>query len=114
MSKGAALVSAAWTRRRAALLVTLVLVALLAADLSRAPDSQLTGRALVIAIHGYQRALSPVVSTLGGQCRFRPSCSHYAETVIARHGALEGSRLAAWRVLRCGPWTPMGTIDPPK
>jgi putative component of membrane protein insertase Oxa1/YidC/SpoIIIJ protein YidD len=33
--------------------------------------------------------------------------------VIRRDGALVGSARAGWRVLRCGPWTPAGTPDPP-
>jgi putative membrane protein insertion efficiency factor len=41
---------------------------------------------------------------LGGQCRFYPSCSHYAETAIRTHGAIRGSALAIWRILRCNPY----------
>lgn len=41
---------------------------------------------------------------LGGQCRFYPSCSRYAEDAIREHGAVKGSILAAWRVLRCNPF----------
>jgi putative membrane protein insertion efficiency factor len=41
---------------------------------------------------------------LGGQCRFYPSCSHYAETAIRTHGAIRGSGLAIWRILRCNPY----------
>jgi putative membrane protein insertion efficiency factor len=51
---------------------------------------------------------------MGARCRFEPSCSHYADAVIARHGALEGSWLTIRRIARCGPWTPAGTIDPPE
>lgn len=48
---------------------------------------------------------------LGGQCRFYPTCSHYAEDAIRTHGALKGSLLATWRVLRCNPFG-KGGIDP--
>jgi len=48
---------------------------------------------------------------LGGQCRFYPSCSHYAEDAVRTHGALKGSMLAAWRIARCGPFT-KGGVDP--
>jgi uncharacterized protein len=41
---------------------------------------------------------------LGGQCRFYPTCSRYAEEAIREHGALKGTALAAWRVLRCNPF----------
>jgi len=39
-----------------------------------------------------------------GQCRFSPSCSHYAEEAILAHGLVRGCGLAAWRVLRCNPF----------
>lgn len=48
---------------------------------------------------------------LGGQCRFSPTCSHYAEEAIRTHGALRGSLLALRRVLRCNPFG-RGGIDP--
>lgn len=54
-----------------------------------------------------------MVPGFGIQCRFTPTCSHYADAVVARHGALVGSWLTVKRLARCGPWTPMGTADPP-
>ena len=50
---------------------------------------------------------------LGGQCRFYPSCSEYAMTAIRNVGAIRGTVLAAWRVLRCSPLTPGGVDRPP-
>lgn len=50
---------------------------------------------------------------LGGQCRFYPSCSAYAEQAIAELGVVRGVGLAAWRVVRCGPWTAGGIDHPP-
>ena len=41
---------------------------------------------------------------LGGQCRFYPTCSHYAEDAIRERGALRGTAMAAWRILRCNPF----------
>jgi putative membrane protein insertion efficiency factor len=41
---------------------------------------------------------------LGGQCRFYPSCSQYAEDAIRERGAVKGPLLAVWRVLRCNPF----------
>jgi len=82
-------------------------------DLSRQPSEQLTARALLGAIDGYQTVLSPVLSFSGVRCRFTPSCSHYGEASIEKYGAGKGSLRAAWRVLRCGPWTERGTIDLP-
>ena len=48
---------------------------------------------------------------LGGQCRFSPTCSHYAEDAIRERGAVFGTALAAWRILRCNPFG-QGGIDP--
>jgi putative component of membrane protein insertase Oxa1/YidC/SpoIIIJ protein YidD len=71
-----------------------------------------TGAALS-AIHAYQAVGSPVVHRLGVRCRFTTSCSHYAEAAIRRHGAFAGLARSAYRVARCGPWTPAGTVDQP-
>lgn len=48
---------------------------------------------------------------LGGQCRFSPTCSHYAEEAIRIHGAFKGSILMVRRVLRCNPFG-RGGLDP--
>ena len=98
---------------RRGLWVALVLVALLALDWQRAPRAQWTNRALVAAVRGYQATLSPRIARLGARCRFRPTCSHYAVAVLERDGALLGGLETAWRLLRCGPWTPAETLDPP-
>ena len=57
--------------------------------------------AMLAAIGFYSRFLS---GWLGGQCRFAPTCSHYADVAIRRHGAARGSMMAVWRVLRCNPY----------
>ncbi|MGH3145060.1 MAG: membrane protein insertion efficiency factor YidD [Rubrobacter sp.] len=59
------------------------------------------GRVLVGSIHFYQRFLSPL---LPPSCRFTPSCSRYTAEAIQKHGALRGSLLGTWRVLRCNPF----------
>ena len=56
---------------------------------------------LIGLIHLYQATLS---GWFGGQCRFYPSCSHYAEEAIRTHGALRGSMMSGWRILRCNPF----------
>ena len=63
---------------------------------------------LIGAIRLYRKTLSPLI---GQQCRFEPSCSHYGEEAIAKHGALRGTILTVWRILRCGPWS-KGGYDP--
>lgn len=50
---------------------------------------------------------------LGGQCRFYPTCSHYAEDAVRIHGALKGSAMSAWRIARCGPFTDGGVDHVP-
>ena len=57
--------------------------------------------AIVALIKLYRVTLS---GWLGGQCRFYPSCSHYAEDAIMAHGVLRGVMLAGWRILRCNPF----------
>lgn len=49
----------------------------------------------------YQLLLSPV---LGTNCRFAPTCSHYACEAVETHGAMKGAWLAAKRIARCHPW----------
>jgi putative membrane protein insertion efficiency factor len=67
----------------------------------------------IASIHFYQRALSPAAARIGLRCRFTPTCSRYAEAVIARDGVVHGGYLALKRIARCGPWTPAGTRDDP-
>ncbi|RAI59844.1 membrane protein insertion efficiency factor YidD [Roseicella frigidaeris] len=62
-------------------------------------------QALRGAVIAYQWTLRPLI---GAQCRFHPSCSHYALEALQRHGALRGGWLATRRILRCNPWHPGG------
>lgn len=63
--------------------------------------------ALVGLIRVYRLVLA---GWLGGQCRFYPTCSRYAEEAVLEHGALRGAAMAAWRIARCGPFT-AGGVD---
>jgi putative membrane protein insertion efficiency factor len=92
--------------------VAIIILIAIALDLRRPPPAQWTTAAAVGGIHLYQSTLSPVYAKLGVQCRFTLTCSHYGEEAIRRYGAVHGGYLAAKRILRCGPWTPAGTIDP--
>lgn len=98
---------------RKALALAVVVIALAGADLSRPPERQLLARAAVGGIHLYQATLSRVFAVGGVACRFDPTCSHYGEAVIRRFGLMRGGWMATKRVLRCGPWTAMGTVNPP-
>ena len=59
-------------------------------------------------VRGYRATIGPL---LGGRCRFHPTCSAYAAEAIRTRGALVGSALAFWRVLRCQPFA-KGGLDP--
>ncbi len=54
-----------------------------------------------------------MMTRAGIHCRFTPSCSRYAETVIARDGIVRGGWKALNRIARCNPLTPAGTRDEP-
>jgi uncharacterized protein len=49
----------------------------------------------------YQWCLSPFI---GSNCRFYPTCSHYAVEAIHKYGAIKGTYLAVLRIGRCHPW----------
>ena len=61
---------------------------------------------LTLAINFYQKFISPAFAP---RCKYYPSCSSYALTAIQSHG-LKGVAMAAWRVLRCNPWS-HGGVD---
>lgn len=90
-----------------------VVLVLLAVDFALPPRRQVSARLLVGAIHLYQATLSPLLGKSGVRCRFQPTCSHYGEMAIRKYGTLKGTWKTAWRIARCGPWTPAGTVDLP-
>ena len=63
---------------------------------------------LIALLRGYKFALSPLFLP---SCRYTPTCSEYAMEAIDRHGAVRGSALAVWRLLRCHPFV-RGGYDP--
>jgi len=62
----------------------------------------------LLPIRLYRRILSPA---LGQRCRYYPTCSAYAEEAVSELGAFRGMILAAWRILRCNPFS-RGGLDP--
>jgi uncharacterized protein len=64
---------------------------------------------LLALIRLYQIVVSPTLPA--NTCRFYPSCSHYGYQAIYKHGAIKGTAMAIWRVLRCNPMNP-GGFDP--
>jgi putative membrane protein insertion efficiency factor len=66
--------------------------------------------ALVGLVRFYQLAISPHFPS---SCRFQPTCSAYAILALQKYGAVRGTMLAVWRILRCNPWGGHG-YDPPR
>jgi putative membrane protein insertion efficiency factor len=93
--------------------IAAAIVALIAVhDAAVAPREAFGARAALAAIGEYRAHISP---RLRGVivCRFKPTCSAYGQESIRKYGLLRGGARTAWRIARCGPWTPEGTIDPP-
>ena len=63
---------------------------------------------LVYFIRAYKRIISPFIIR---SCRYEPTCSEYAITAIEEYGTIRGTFLAAWRLLRCNPFS-RGGYDP--
>jgi uncharacterized protein len=74
---------------------------------SRSPE-HLHLRLALAPIRLYQRVISPA---LPRRCKYHPTCSAYAVEAIRSYGILRGSVLAAWRLLRCNPFS-HGGYDP--
>jgi putative membrane protein insertion efficiency factor len=65
---------------------------------------------LVAPIRFYQRFITPYTPAT---CRYYPTCSAYAVTALRTRGALVGSALTIWRLLRCNPWSDGGVDHVP-
>ena len=66
---------------------------------------------LLTLVRLYRLTLGQVI---GGGCRFYPSCSAYAEQAIGELGAVRGTALTMWRILRCSPLSGGGIDYPPR
>ncbi|MGH1439842.1 MAG: membrane protein insertion efficiency factor YidD [Cellvibrionaceae bacterium] len=62
-------------------------------------------------IRGYQLVASPWV---GNQCRFTPTCSHYAIEAYQQKGFIKGTFLSLKRIVKCNPWHKGGIDEVPK
>lgn len=56
----------------------------------------------------YQKHISP---SLGSNCKYRPTCSHYAIDAYEKHNFFKATGLTVWRILRCNPFS-KGGYDP--
>lgn len=76
---------------------------------ARRAGAQRALAALVLApLWLYRRAISPA---LPRRCKYEPTCSAYAVQAVGEFGILRGLVLAAWRLLRCNPFS-HGGFDP--
>ena len=75
----------------------------------RASAPTRVARTIVVApLLVWRHVISP---GLPRRCKYEPSCSRYAIDAIREYGVLRGIVLAAWRLLRCNPWSD-GGYDP--
>jgi len=65
---------------------------------------------LVLVIKGYQKLLSPYFAP---RCKYYPSCSTYTKLAISEFG-IKGFFMAAWRLIRCNPFSHGGVDYPSK
>jgi putative membrane protein insertion efficiency factor len=61
----------------------------------------------LLPLHAYRAVISP---NLAPRCKYYPSCSTYAVEAVRELGVIRGSILAAWRVVRCNPFS-HGGVD---
>lgn len=63
---------------------------------------------LLKLIRFYQTSISVHTSP---KCKYFPTCSQYTYEAIEEWGALRGSLMGIWRILRCNPFS-KGGYDP--
>lgn len=63
---------------------------------------------IINLIQLYRKYLSPMKAV---KCPYYPSCSEYGLEAVEKYGAIKGSALAAYRILRCNPFS-KGGYDP--
>jgi uncharacterized protein len=61
--------------------------------------------AVALLVRSYRLLISPL---LPPRCKYHPTCSQYALEALREFGFARGSALAAWRLLRCNPWSDGG------
>jgi hypothetical protein len=62
----------------------------------------------IAAVYAFRYTIRPLLPA--GSCKYYPTCSTYALQALKEYGLLRGSILAAWRLLRCNPWS-HGGVD---
>jgi putative membrane protein insertion efficiency factor len=64
--------------------------------------------AFLFPLHVYRWLISP---NLRPRCRYYPSCSAYGVQAVRELGIFRGTIVAAWRVVRCNPWSDGGVDE---
>lgn len=62
----------------------------------------------ILGIKVYRLTLSPLLMS---SCRYHPTCSHYGEEAVRKHGVKRGGWLTIKRLARCTPFGGFG-YDP--
>ncbi len=62
---------------------------------------------LIGFIKFWRKLISPLY---GNVCKYHPSCSEYGLEAVQLHGAIQGSAMIFWRILRCNPFS-NGGVD---
>ena len=71
-------------------------------------DGIILKKLFIALIKFYRKYISPMKTT---KCPYYPTCSTYGLQAVEKYGALKGGALAAWRILRCNPFS-KGGYDP--
>ena len=66
-------------------------------------------KVLIFLVEIYRKYLSPLKGH--STCIYVPTCSEHAIEALEKHGAIKGSLLTIWRILRCNPFA-KGGYDP--
>ena len=93
------------------LFFVLMLLVLAGVDSLRRPERQLTARAYVAAVHGYQHYGRSLLKGFIA-CRYDPTCSEYSVQAVEKHGIRRGLVLSMKRLFSCTGSVPFGTLDP--
>ena len=62
---------------------------------------------VLLPLLAYRKLISPA---LPPRCKYYPSCSTYGVQAVRELGVIRGSIVAAWRVVRCNPFS-HGGVD---
>ena len=68
---------------------------------------------LISMVCWYQKNISLWLESKNIKCKFYPTCSEYTIQAIEKYGALKGTILGIYRILRCNPFS-KGGYDPLK